>query len=402
MKKNVTTILLAALVMLNASAAMVKNEFFTLTTPDDSWFLTNDDALRPYGARVDVARMDARGATLELARIDYIEGAFDPLLYLTHQVVEKKDVFCRAATNFTDIYESFMAGQVAQCVQFKKTSNHYTYDCEATAFNIGYGTVLVITAHRDGDPSMVTRVLNNLTFTVDTTPTTTAAQCVAAASKVVARHHLPIGNNEHLSGAELSKDSSTVTLKVTVPYITKENVNVPAFVMAKRDAWFKQAHESLKFNLLLATAAREHKNLRYHYIDTKGNEIGTLLIYPEEYAQVEKQQVAKSAEVETKNQEMSTPNAEANQLVEQAKPTEVKVQEQPIATPAKTEAESVKTNSLEKPQEVKTVTHVVKQGDNLTRIAKHYGVAVSAIKNANPSIKNDQIKIGQKLTIPRD
>ncbi len=402
MKKNVTTILLAALVMLNASAAMVKNEFFTLTTPDDSWFLTNDDALRPYGARVDVARMDARGATLELARIDYIEGAFDPLLYLTHQVVEKKDVFCRASTNFTDIYESFMAGQVAQCVQFKKTSNHYTYDCEATAFNIGYGTVLVITAHRTGDPSMVTRVLNNLTFTVDTTPTTTAAQCVAAASKVVARHHLPIGNNEHLSGAELSKDSSTVTLKVTVPYITKENVNVPAFVMAKRDAWFKQAHESLKFNLLLATAAREHKNLRYHYIDTKGNEIGTLLIYPEEYAQVEKQQVAKSAEAETKNQEMSTPKAEANQLVEQAKPTEVKVQEQPIATPAKTEAESVKTNSLEKPQEVKTVTHVVKQGDNLTRIAKHYGVAVSAIKNANPSIKNDQIKIGQKLTIPRD
>ena len=110
---------------------------------------------------------------------------------------------------------------------------------------------------------------------------------VNAAQKVVAKHHLPIGNNEHLSGVELSPDTATLTLKVTVPYITKESVNVPAFVMTKRDAWFRQAPEALKFNLLLAAAVRERKMLRYLYVDTKGNEIGTLLIMPEEYDQVE-------------------------------------------------------------------------------------------------------------------
>ena len=201
MKKIITTILFAAIILMSASAATVKNDYFTLTTPDDSWFLTNDDALRPYGARVDVARMDARGATLELARIDYIEGAFDPLLYLTHQVLEKKDVFCRTATNFTDVYDSFLAHRPTQSVQFKKTSNNYTYDCEAAAFNVGYGTVLVIMAHRNGIPSLIGRVLDALIFNVDTTPVTTAAQCVNAASKVVSRHHLPIGpeRTEHVA-----------------------------------------------------------------------------------------------------------------------------------------------------------------------------------------------------------
>ena len=399
MKKIISTILLATIVVLSTSAATVKNEYFTLTTPDDGWLLTNDDALRPYGARVDIARMDARGATLELARIDYIEGAFNPLLYLTHQVVEKKDVFCRAATNFSQVYESFVAHREAKCVQFKKTSNNYTYDCEASTFNVGYGTVLIITAHRVGNPSMISRVLDNLVFTVDTTPVNTAAQFVNAASKVVARHHLPIGNNEHLSGTEMSSDSSTVTLKVTVPYITKESVNVPAFVMTKRDAWFKQAHEALKFNLLLAAATRERKLLRYHYIDTKGNEIGTLLIYPEEYEQLEQKQ----AEATAQELEEAIKAQEAAKLAQQEaqRAQEEAAQAKEAAARA---AEEAKQRALEEEKKVRDsapITHEVKSGDNLTKIAKKYGVSVSTIKQANPSIKNDQIKIGQKLTIPR-
>lgn len=393
MKKIITTILFAAIVLMSASAATVKNDYFTLTTPDDSWFLTNDDALRPYGARVDVARMDARGATLELARIDYIEGAFDPLLYLTHQVLEKKDVFCRTATNFTDVYDSFLAHRPTQSVQFKKTSNNYTYDCEAAAFNVGYGTVLVIMAHRNGIPSLIGRVLDALIFNVDTTPVTTAAQCVNAASKVVSRHHLPIGNNEHLSGVEMSGDSSTITLKVTVPYITKENVNVPAFVTTKRDAWFKQAPEAMKFNLLLAAATRERKLLRYFYVDTKGNEIGTLLIYPEEYEQVE--QLAAEKQQSIIEQEIA--QAQEELRAQEAKKAEEEAKKAELAAAAKQQEEK----QASVPKQPTTITHIVKSGDSLTKLAKKYNTTIAAIKAANPTLKNDQIQINQKLVIPQ-
>jgi len=43
--------------------------------------------------------------------------------------------------------------------------------------------------------------------------------------------------------------------------------------------------------------------------------------------------------------------------------------------------------------------HVVKGGENLTRIAKHYGVSVKALRAAN-SLKTDRIHSGQKLKIP--
>jgi LysM repeat protein len=43
--------------------------------------------------------------------------------------------------------------------------------------------------------------------------------------------------------------------------------------------------------------------------------------------------------------------------------------------------------------------YTVKSGDNLTRIARHYGVTVSALRNAN-GLRVSQLKVGQKLTIP--
>ena len=370
------------LVALITHAAMVENEFFTISTPDDSWFLTNDDALRPFGARVDVTRLDARGATLELARIDYIEGAFDPTIYLQKQVVEKKDLFCRAATDFTEIYVSTMAGFDTQSVGFKKTSNNYTYDCEALAFNAGYGTFLVIMAHRQGEPSLIGRIVGTMKCKTDMTPLTTTAAMVKAAQAVVAKHHLQIGNNEHLSGVELAPDTSTLTLKVTVPYITKESVNVPAFVMTKRDAWFKQAAEAMKFNLLLATATKERKSLRYLYVDTKGNEIGTLLIYPEEYEQVEQLEADRIARQEADR----LAKLEADRLAKEA------------ADKAKRDADAAQ---AAKEAASKPIIHDVKSGDSLNKIAKKYGVTVQAIKTANPSIKGDKIQLGQKLVIPR-
>ena len=377
--------IMMAVVALTGMAATVENEFFTISTPDDSWFLANDDALRPYGARVDVTRLDAKGATLELARIDYIEGAFDPTLYLQKQVVGKKDLFCHSATDFTDVYPSTMAGFEAQGVGFKKTSNNYTYECEALAFNAGYGTFLVITAHRAGEPSLIGRIVGSMKCKTDVTPLYTTSLMVQAAKKVVAKHHLPIGNNEHLSGVELAPDSATLTLKVTVPYITKESVNVPAFVMAKRDAWFRQAPEALKFNLLLAAATRERKQLRYLYVDTKGNEIGTLLIYPEEYEQVEQLEAERMAREEA-----------ARLAKEEAERAAKEAAELAAKEAAKREAEEAARIEASKP-----IIYEVKRGDSLNKIAKQYGVSIQDIKNANPSLKNDKIQLGQKLMIPR-
>lgn len=377
--------IMMAVVALQGIAATVENDFFTISTPDDSWFLANDDALRPYGARVDVTRLDAKGATLELARIDYIEGAFDPTLYLEKQVVGKKDLFCHSATDFTDVYPSAMAGFQAQGVGFKKTSNNYTYECEALAFNAGYGTFLVITAHRAGEPSLIGRIVGSMKCKTDVTPLYTTSLMVQAAKKVVAKHHLPIGNNEHLSGVELAPDSATLTLKVTVPYITKESVNVPAFVMAKRDAWFRQAPEALKFNLLLAAATRERKQLRYLYVDTKGNEIGTLLIYPEEYEQVEQLEAERMAREEA-----------ARLAKEEAERAAKEAAELAAKEAAKREAEEAARIEASKP-----IIYEVKRGDSLNKIAKQYGVSIQDIKNANPSLKNDKIQLGQKLTIPR-
>jgi len=45
-------------------------------------------------------------------------------------------------------------------------------------------------------------------------------------------------------------------------------------------------------------------------------------------------------------------------------------------------------------------THVVVSGENLTTIARRYGVSISAIRGAN-SLSGDRIRIGQRLTIPR-
>lgn len=56
----------------------------------------------------------------------------------------------------------------------------------------------------------------------------------------------------------------------------------------------------------------------------------------------------------------------------------------------------VKKKEVQKP---KTVTHRVRSGESLSKIARRYGVTVSAIKKAN-NLTSDKISIGQKLRIP--
>ena len=49
---------------------------------------------------------------------------------------------------------------------------------------------------------------------------------------------------------------------------------------------------------------------------------------------------------------------------------------------------------------VQEVTYTVKKGDSLSVIAERYNTKVAIIK-AHNGLKNDNIRIGQKLVIPR-
>mgnify|MGYP004419738303 FL=1 len=52
-----------------------------------------------------------------------------------------------------------------------------------------------------------------------------------------------------------------------------------------------------------------------------------------------------------------------------------------------------------KKTESKPVKHKVSSGENLTKIAKRYGVTVDQLRSAN-NISGDNIQAGQTLTIP--
>lgn len=62
--------------------------------------------------------------------------------------------------------------------------------------------------------------------------------------------------------------------------------------------------------------------------------------------------------------------------------------------------ETKKTETKKKDTKPKTTSHTVASGENLTTIAKKYGVTVDQLKKSNPSIKNDMIRAGDKITIP--
>ncbi len=73
--------------------------------------------------------------------------------------------------------------------------------------------------------------------------------------------------------------------------------------------------------------------------------------------------------------------------------------EEPVVEPAPVakKAQAVKKTEASKKQN--PTVHKVRKGDNLSKIAKRYGVTVAAIKKAN-NLSTDNISIGQKLKIP--
>ena len=85
-------------------------------------------------------------------------------------------------------------------------------------------------------------------------------------------------------------------------------------------------------------------------------------------------------------------SAEAVEAPEE-KPSKV----EPVAAPAtKPKKETAKPATRPKP---KAVTHTVRRGENLSKIAKKYGVSVQAVKKAN-NFAGDRIQVGQKIKIP--
>jgi len=47
-----------------------------------------------------------------------------------------------------------------------------------------------------------------------------------------------------------------------------------------------------------------------------------------------------------------------------------------------------------------TTTYIVQRGDTLAKISKRFNIKIDAIKAANPQIKGDVIKLGQRLALP--
>lgn len=283
MRRIVTITMMVAVATLVAIASTIENRYFALTTPDDSWAVNDDGgAWSRMGARAMISRSDIHHVALDLARIDYLEMPFTPETYLQSQVVERKDIFCKSADSIGAIADTTMLGRPAKTVRFTKHANGHTYLCSATAMTVGFGTLCIIQGRQQGQPNVIGRVVNALQFRCDTTTLHGTAQLVKAAQRVLKRHPLVSTGIDEMKAVAMP-DTATLEFTVVAPYLTRDAVEVPLFVQAKRAEWFRARTQGTLTDLLLATAMHERKQLRYVYVDDKGREIGTLLILPEEY-----------------------------------------------------------------------------------------------------------------------
>ncbi len=281
--RRIVTMTMMVAVALIALATTIENRYFALTTPDDSWAVSDDEgAWSRMGARAMISRSDARRVALDVARIDYLEMPFTPQSYLQSQVVERKDIFCKSADSIGAIADTIMLGRPAKTVQFTKHTNGHTYLCSATAMTVGFGTLCIIQGRQQGQPNVIGRVVGALEMRCDTTTLHGTRQLVKAAQRVLKRHPLVSTGIDEMKAVSMP-DTATLEFTVVAPYLTRDAVEVPLFVQAKRAEWFKARTQGTLTDLLLATAMDERKQLRYVYVDDKGREIGTLLILPEEY-----------------------------------------------------------------------------------------------------------------------
>lgn len=288
-RMNMTrTLLLAITLVLTAiggRAAVLDNDYFSLSSPDDSWYLNDDNgALHSIGARAQIYRNDAQHKTLELGRIDCIDAAFEPAQYLHQQLVEQNDLLAKGATGFSAVTDTVFLGLPAKQLTFTKTQGERQYRFLAIAFNAGFHTFSIVQGHRSDVPNVVGWIIGNtLRLKCNTQQLTTVAQYVASADSALSRHRLPVYRNEYLERVGWSADSTTIDMEVMIPYVEADKVDVPTFVQGMHDHWLHTFAAQVRLNLLYAAIVREQRAIRYTYTDSRGNEIGTLLITPPEY-----------------------------------------------------------------------------------------------------------------------
>ncbi len=281
--------LLIMLVMLccwqAAVAGSISNDYFTLTTPDDSWWLNDDGgALSGVGARAMVYRNDSHQHILELARIDVIDGAFSPQLYLEQQLVRGADPFAHGATGWSEVADTTFAGLPAKRVLFAKEQHGQRYNCLAISCNAGYTTMLVIQAYRSTEANVVGWVVSQLQLKTPATQLTTAAQLVGGAQAMLKkRGRLNTSGNEWLTSIAWSPDSSTVEMSIAIPYTHARDIKAPAFIQVMRERWTRTFPQQARLNTTFAAIVAEQRAIRYTYQDNDGNTIGSLLITPPEY-----------------------------------------------------------------------------------------------------------------------
>ncbi len=70
------------------------------------------------------------------------------------------------------------------------------------------------------------------------------------------------------------------------------------------------------------------------------------------------------------------------------------------SAPAPVPVAEVKPVPAPAPAEPETTVYIVQRGDFLAKISKKYNVTLASIRRLNPQIKNDVIKIGQKIKLP--
>ncbi len=281
MKRTLTLLLTAVITATAMNAATHTCRYFTIDTPDDSWEVDDSHSLGDMGARIMISRNDGTQGLTHVARIDYVDRPFTPTSYLQSQIVEQRDNFARSADNFSQIADTTFAGYAARCVRFDKQANGSTYNFTAFAFNAGFGTVLVIQGQQDDAPAIVGRVTSTIQLVNPGQPANLEQLVAASKNSLKRRSATWDDNGEKLFDISLP-DSATVQLDMEIPFIKRDDIDVTAFVQTKRKNWTKHRKELGLLCGIVDMAAREGRSIRYVYHESRGNELGTLLILPEE------------------------------------------------------------------------------------------------------------------------
>lgn len=279
--KRILLLAAAAIAAASTWATTYSCKYFSIDTPDDSWQVDENHALGEMGARIMVSRNDGTNGLTHLARIDYIDRPFTPASYLQAQVVDRRDNFTRSAKDMGAIADTTFAGYAAKYVKFAKDANGSLYNFTAVAFNAGFGTVFIIQGQQSDAAAIVGRITSTIKPVAAQQPTSLEMLVAESKASLAKRRATWDDNGEKLIAVSLP-DSATVQLDMEIPFVTRDAIVVPTFVQTKRKQWIKHRKEVALRCSIVDMAVKENRSIKYVYHETKGDELGTMLILPEE------------------------------------------------------------------------------------------------------------------------